>query len=219
MNEVAHNLVEKKFTDFIIENDHPCIMANAIFQLKNYKLKVFDRLSSDSNVMSALVAIEDYVKHYDFHSNKFESLLLTFTETAFETEVEFENAMWHFLQKLNDLDDSPWDSTVSDDPMDKDFSFSVKGTAFYIIGMHPNSSRIARKAPYCTLVFNLHRQFELLREMGKYQTVKNRIRKRDKELQGFINPTLTDFGDDSESKQYSGRKVGKNWKCPFHHNK
>lgn len=51
--------------------------------------------------------------------------------------------------------------------------------------------------------------------MGKYTTVKKRIRKRDKKLQGTINPVLKDFGKDSEAKQYSGRSVGNDWKCPF----
>jgi len=64
--------------------------------------------------------------------------------------------------------------------------------------------------------FNLHWQFEKLREMGVYHKVRDKIRKRDTALQGNINPMLADFGDSSEAKQYSGRKVGGKWKCPFH---
>ena len=52
--------------------------------------------------------------------------------------------------------------------------------------------------------------------MGVYDKVKKRIRSRDKELQGSINPVLRDFGTDSETKQYSGREVESNWKYPFH---
>lgn len=106
---------------------------------------------------------------------------------------------------------------MSDDPNNPNFSFSIKGKAFYIVGMHPQSSRLARQAPYCTVVFNLHWQFEKLREMGAYQAVKNKIRLRDKKLQGTINPVLRDFGSDSETRQYSGRNVGAEWECPFHH--
>jgi hypothetical protein len=53
--------------------------------------------------------------------------------------------------------------------------------------------------------------------MGAYQAVKNKIRLRDKKLQGTINPVLRDFGSDSETRQYSGRNVGAEWECPFHH--
>jgi FPC/CPF motif-containing protein YcgG len=125
--------------------------------------------------------------------------------------------LWNFLQKLHDNDTVPWDENVSQDPDDSNFSFSIKGRAFYIVGMHPQSSRLARSAPYCTVVFNLHWQFEKLREMGKYQSIKNRIRWRDKALQGTINSVLRDFGEQSETKQYSGRAVDNNWKCPFHY--
>jgi FPC/CPF motif-containing protein YcgG len=30
---------------------------------------------------------------------------------------------------------------------------------------------------------------------------------------------LEDFGENSEARQYSGRKVGEEWKCPFLHGK
>ena len=130
--------------------------------------------------------------------------------------MEFESALWNFLQKLHNYDDAPWDQTVNPDPNDPNFSLSLKGKAFYIIGMHPGSARLARRTPYFTIVFNLHGQFEKLRDMGIYQRVKKRIRQRDMELQGSINPVLADYGSDSETKQYSGRVVEQEWKCPFH---
>tara|TARA_R110002124_G_scaffold254044_2_gene419466 strand:- start:4131 stop:4460 length:330 start_codon:yes stop_codon:yes gene_type:complete len=104
---------------------------------------------------------------------------------------------------------------VSNDPADSNFSFSIAGKAFYIVGMHPKSSRMARQAPFPAMVFNLHAQFEKLRDMNVYKRVRNRIRDRDIKLQGNINPVLEDFGVESEAKQYSGRYVGKEWKCPY----
>ena len=53
--------------------------------------------------------------------------------------------------------------------------------------------------------------------MGTYKKVKKRIRRRDKKLQGYINPVLKDFGTDTETRQYSGRNVEEDWKCPFIH--
>jgi FPC/CPF motif-containing protein YcgG len=52
--------------------------------------------------------------------------------------------------------------------------------------------------------------------MGVYHKVRNKIRERDIALQGNINPVLEDFGERSEARQYSGRQVESNWKCPFH---
>lgn len=99
---------------------------------------------------------------------------------------------------------------------DLNFSFSLKGKAFYMISLHPKSYRLARKAPYCTVVFNLHLQFEKLREVGKYHSVRNRIRMRDQELQSSINSVLRGFGEQSESKQIGGRQIENNWNCSFH---
>lgn len=216
MNLEETKKIELEYQHFVIDKKHPCIMANAVFKLNNYHIKIYDDITSDAVIYPVLNAIENYLDHYDFESNDFESLILCFKDNHFETELDFEDAMWNFLQKIHDEDNSEWDANVSDDVEDPTFSFSIKGKAFYVIGMHPNSSRLARRAPYCTLVMNLHWQFEKLRQMGTYQTVKKRIRRRDKKLQGSINPVLRDFGTDSEAKQYSGRAVEKDWKCPFH---
>jgi len=210
------SVVEKNFKDFIIKRKHPCVMAQTVFSFENYHIKVYDDMTSAEVIRPILSDIETYIANYDFDSNDFESLIVCFKQNHFKTEKAFEDALWQLLQRLHDADDTKWDPQVSKDPNDPNFSFSLKGKAFYIVGLHPNSSRIARQAPYCTLVFNLHWQFEKLREMGAYQRVKQRIRKRDKKLQGHLNPVLRDFGKESETKQYSGRAVENDWKCPFH---
>lgn len=215
ITEALHT-VEHEFRDFILKRQHPCLMAKTVFLMDKYHIKVYDDIRSEEVIQPVLSNIATYLENYDFDSNEFETLIICFKNNDFKTEKAFESALWKFLQNLHDHDDKGWDPEVSKNPEDSNFSFSLKGKAFYIVGLHPNSSRIARQAPYCTLVFNLHWQFERLREMGTYQAVKTRIRRRDKKLQGHINPVLKDFGKDSETKQYSGREVESNWKCPFH---
>ena len=46
-----------------------------------------------------------------------------------------------------------WDPAVSSNPDDPHFSFSFAGHAFFIIGLHPGSTRLARQFPWPTLVF------------------------------------------------------------------
>ncbi|MDN3492564.1 guanitoxin biosynthesis heme-dependent pre-guanitoxin N-hydroxylase GntA [Winogradskyella bathintestinalis] len=208
--------VETAYKNFILEAKHPCIMAKTLFMTDNYHLKTYDSITDVESLKLLLNDIASFLDQYDFESNEFESLLAVFPNNHFETEIDFEKALWKALQRLHDMDDSEWDTTVSKNPEDSNFSFSLKGKAFYIVGLHPNSSRIARQSPYTTIVFNLHWQFEKLREMGTYKKVKKRIRKRDKKLQGHINPMLKDFRKDSEVKQYSGRNLDNQWKCPFH---
>jgi FPC/CPF motif-containing protein YcgG len=83
--------------------------------------------------------------------------------------------------------------------------------------MHKKSSRLSRQFEKPMLIFNLHRQFDELRASGQYTRLRDTIRTRDRKLQGDNNPMLADFGENSEARQYSGRQVGPEWKCPFHH--
>lgn len=205
-----------EYKDFILTNQHPCIMAKTVFMMNKYHLKTYEDCEDDKCLTLLLEDLGEYLSSYNFETNEFESFLAVFPNLSVKSEIEFEKILWKTLQRLHELDDCSWDETVNQDPDDSKFSFSLKGRAFYIIGLYPKSSRIARQSPYPTIVFNLHWQFEKLREMGTYKKVRNRIRKRDKRIQGSINPVLKDYGDDSETKQYSGRNVESDWKCPFH---
>ncbi len=64
-------------------------------------------------------------------------------------------------------------------------------------------------------MFNLHAQFETLREQGKYEGMRAKILDRDLALAGSLNPMLARHGDASEARQYSGRAVDETWACPF----
>ncbi|HYJ04156.1 MAG TPA: guanitoxin biosynthesis heme-dependent pre-guanitoxin N-hydroxylase GntA [Chthoniobacterales bacterium] len=132
-------------------------------------------------------------------------------------ELQFENLFWQQLRLLHELDAAHfgWDPNVRSDPGDPHFSFSFGGQALYVIGLHANSSREARRFPWPALVFNPHEQFEWLRADGKWKRMQETIRARDLEMQGSINPMLSDFGVDSEARQYSGRAVEENWRAPF----
>lgn len=41
------------------------------------------------------------------------------------------------------------------------------------------------------------------------------IRAREIDFEGSVNPMLSDFGQQSEARQYSGRAVEDNWEAPF----
>jgi FPC/CPF motif-containing protein YcgG len=60
-------------------------------------------------------------------------------------------------------------------------------------------------------VFNLHSQFETLRDDGRYDKLRESITERDTAFSGSRNPMLAVHGDASEARQYSGRQVGAEW--------
>ncbi len=205
-----------KFREFILDRDHPCLMAQSIFKNDNFRLKQYGEIGRKKNAVPLLDDLRAYIESYDFRSMDFFTFIAVFDGRDNFSEKTFEERLWKQLQFLHDLDDSDWDKSVDSDPASDHFSFSVGGRAFYLVGMHPRSSRKARRSPKPCIVFNLHWQFEQLRQKGAYQMTRDKIRERDKELQGSNNPMLSDFGHDKEARQYSGRAVGDDWKCPFH---
>lgn len=207
--------IQAEFRNFIIERNHPCVMAQTVFSMDKVDFHVYEKFGSKPTSAKILMDIKEYISSYDFDSNDFLTFFAVFKDERDFSEKEFEDLLWKQLQHLHELDEQPWDPEVSSDPEDKNFSFSINGKAFYLVGLHPNSSRMARQSPYPAIAFNLHWQFEKLRSMKTYETVRDKIRERDIELQGSINPMMDDFGETSEAKQYSGRKVGDEWKCPF----
>jgi hypothetical protein len=108
-----------------------------------------------------------------------------------------------------------YDDSVSPDPANPHFSLSFGGEAFFVVGLHPRASRKARRFVAPTMIFNLHDQFERLREEGRYEKLRGAILERDEHYSGSLNPMLSRHGEASEARQYSGREVGSDWGCPF----
>ena len=203
------------FDEFILENDHPCVMAKTVFSSKKYMLRSYSNFGSVLSARKILNDLKKYLGTLELMDDGYYSFIAVFDDELKLNELQYEVLLWEQLQKIHDVDDSIWDPSVSNDPGNKKFSFSILGQSFYVVGMHPNSSRAARRSPKITIIFNLHSQFEQLKVKGVYKRVKKIIRKRDKSKNGSINPMMVDFGIKSEASQYSGREVGDEWVCPF----
>ena len=212
-----HARIHEGLKEFI-QNGHPCVGASAALKRGEYWHGIYGRMDGAEDVMGLARDLFQYLRDQEAEPREFGTFLATFKGPKGLTEEEFETLLWRKLGELDQISSVfyPWDPTVSPDPESPQFSFSFAGKAFYVVGLHQGSSRMARSFEYPTLVFNLHSQFEKLRASGKYDRMRDTIRSRDEKLQGSVNPMLNDFGKVSEARQYSGRKVDEGWKCPFH---
>ncbi len=203
------------FIDFVMAPTFPCVGARSAVNRKRMRFATLPALAATDTVQPLLTAIYAFLDEFKDPGIDPVTFIASFDSSA-TSEEAFERAMWQQLQQLHesDRDQFEWDSTVSSDPNDPHFSFSLGGRGMFVVGLHPMASRIARRAPRDTLVFNLHGQFEQLRKTGKYASMQRAIRNRDMALQGSINPVLARFGEASEALQYSGRASPS--KCPFH---
>jgi FPC/CPF motif-containing protein YcgG len=148
---------------------------------------------------------------------EFATFVATFIEPRMTSESRFEVLLWAQLQQMHEVDAEffSWNEDVSSDPANAWFSFSLGGHAYYIVGLHPCASREARRFSFPAIVFNLQSQFVRLREQGQLELLKRGIRARDFALQGSLNPMLMSQASGSEARQYSGRDVGPDWRCPL----
>jgi FPC/CPF motif-containing protein YcgG len=207
------------FRAFVGAPDYPCLAGTGLVHQRSYELGVYGRLGSDVTAIDLASGLASFLARPPSEQGRFTAYVAVFMDgRAPASERAFERRLWKQLQTLHERDDPAigWDPTVSPDPDDPHFSFSFAGCALFVIGMHPRSSRLARRFPWPALVFNPHIQFEQLRAEGKFEHLRAAIRDRELALQGSLNPSLADFGQQSDARQYSGRKAEATWRCPFH---
>ena len=217
LDDERHPLAER-FRAFIRASGFSCVGAKSALARDQLRIMVARNVSSSWDDLRILPELLDFVRAYREDRRLYQSFVVLFEGPETLTEDAFETHLWSRLQSLSDKDE--WlgprvDSRVNQDPQDPHFSLSFGGEAFFVVGLHPGASRLARRFERPALVFNLHDQFEQLRSAGTYNRLRDTILDRDLALNGTANPMLARFGENSEARQYSGRVVGDDWRCPF----
>lgn len=196
----------------------PCVGAKAALAKGTLEVLACSRIDSAWDDLRIHDGLLRFAGEYRADPALFRSFAVVFEGPGELTEFEFERALWDRVQSISDKDvwrGQSYDGSVSHDPSSPHFSLSFGGEAFFIVGLHPNASRPARRFARPCMVFNLHDQFERLRAQGKYEGMREKIMVRDEALAGSRNPMLTRHGEASEARQYSGRMVEPDWSAPF----
>ncbi len=217
LDDDRHPLAER-FRSFIRNSDFSCVGAKSALARDQLRIVVARDIASAWDDLRILPELIDFARAYRDDRRLYQSFVVLFEGPDTLTESAFETHLWSRLQSLSDKDQ--WlgqdvDSRVSQDPENPHFSLSFGGEAFFVVGLHPGASRLARRFERPALVFNLHAQFEQLRSEGIYTRLRDTILQRDLALNGSSNPMLARFGENSEARQYSGRAVNTDWRCPF----
>lgn len=205
----------KEFAAWIDGGAFACLGARSALHRRTYDFRLYRTLGSQNSAEYLAADLESFAAGLE-GTEEFVTFVAAFEGPAPRDERQFELALWRQLQRLHALDSMSWDPGVSPDPEDGRFSFSFAGHAFFVVGLHPRSSRTSRRYPHPVLAFNPRSQFERMREDGRFARLQRAIRARDLDIDGSINPMLRQFGEQSEARQYSGRSVDDNWRCPFH---
>lgn len=215
------SLRAQRFLDRIASAEFPCVGSKAALArdaIRTFDLGTLGCPRDDGRLHAALAEFASFVDSQPDDSSVVHSFAAVYAGPGDTDEARFEAMLWAQLQRLHDIDRArghAWADEVSPDPDSPQFSLSIAGHPFFVIGLHAGASRLARRFESPVLVFNSHRQFDRLRADGRYAKMQAATRARDLELQGSLNPNLADFGTAAETRQYSGRAVEVEWRCPL----
>lgn len=214
----AETSLEARFKAFVASPLFPCVGAKAALgrdQLCFHRCRSITSAWDDVAVVQKLIAFAHAQRR---KPRQFTSFVVLFDGPRTLSEAQYEAALWERLQSMSDKDawmGQPPATGMSADPAAPDFALSFGGQSFFAVGLHPRASRKARRFVAPAIVFNLHSQFAHLRATGRYEKMRATILERDLRLQGSVNPMLARHGTTSEARQYSGRAVEGEWRCPF----
>jgi len=202
---------------FIQSAAYPCVGARSVVNRSTYRFGYYGAMIADA-VAGLARDLCAFVAELKATEPQFSSFIAAFQADPRMDEDAFESALWDVLSRLRTLDQRYFEyaPSANPDPATPDYAFSFAEEGLFVVGMHPRASRAARRFAYPMLVFNPHRQFTRLRETGGWQPFQKTIRSREMALQGSLNPNLAEYGSASEARQYSGKPVSDQWKCPFH---
>jgi len=207
-----------RFRDHIENRGFPCVGAKSALGRNQMTAYVGRDLTSAWDDVALADSLVKFAHNYNENYPLFTTFAAFFPSSPRMCEEGFEAALWERIASLQAKDDwlgQRYDTAVSPNPESPNFSLSFGGRSFFVVGMHPNASRPARRFDVPVLVFNLHDQFERLRADGRYEKLRETILKRDEKIAGSINPMLARHGEASEARQYSGRIVSDDWECPW----
>jgi len=209
--------IHDSFRALILNPQFSCVGAKSAIQNGGYRIGHYDELASRTATSGLAHDLYHFLAEQPELEGEFSTFVATFSQPVIHSEEQFEALLWKQLQLLHEADAKlhQWDPAVSDDPSSPHFAFSFAEQSFFVVGIHPAASRYTRRFAWPALVFNLHSQFEKLREDGKFERMQEIIRAREQALQGSVNENLANHGTVSDARQYAGRPVEADWECPF----
>ncbi|MFY9737970.1 MAG: guanitoxin biosynthesis heme-dependent pre-guanitoxin N-hydroxylase GntA [Candidatus Cybelea sp.] len=208
---------DRALRSFLLSSAFSCVAGKAAVESGGYRFASYSGFGDPVSLEGLARDLAAFVSERPSMVQRYTTFVAVFDEAAPGAETWFEAGLWRVLQGLANLG-APhysWDPRASSDPMASNFGFSFAGEAFFVVGMHPNSSRLSRRFFLPALAFNSHRQFREARRSGRFSLIQRLVRGREVQLQGSINPELREFGHRSEARQYSGRQTEVEWRCPF----
>ena len=209
--------LKQQFRDFILSDAHSCVASKTALVNNNATINIYrSEPQSIEALHSDMIIFSSEIRHID--PREFRTFAALFPTVSCNNENMFDSWLWDMLSQLRSVDERQgyaWSDICDSDTTSSNFSFSLANEAYFIVGMHPCSSRGSRQFLCPALIFNSRRQFDALKESGMYHRLQKTIRRKEINKYGSINPMLDEFGKSPEWLQYSGMRREKESQCPL----
>ena len=218
---IEESVLKEQFQQYINSVNFPCLSAKISVLRKSFSFALYDMLAGEDTTQLLWHRLIDFINCQSSlwaSDHMFTTYVACFRAPTDMSETVFERLLWKQLQQLHQIDvqnGMKWNDNYSDDPIHPDFGFSVGGRAFFIVGLHPNSSRRAQQFVTPTITFNSLDQFQNFRRLALFNTIQHVIRNNDLIYNQSINPNLTSEDNKSAAFEYSGKLIQSNWIPPF----
>jgi FPC/CPF motif-containing protein YcgG len=209
----------------VMQPNYPCVSAVSSFLKQDYMSANYPDFGSGAAGARLYTDLLRFKNEQRRLKAPFYSFWAVYEDSHVTSEEDFEKKLWQELSAVHAHEfklceqegrEMKWDPHFSRDPADKKFCFCVEGDAYFVVGMHPLSSRKARRFPYPALIFNLYAQFDELFQKGTFEPMAKINRQREIKFDGGVNPMVEKHGQNWESIQFSGKNNDDQWGCPFH---
>lgn len=214
----------KQLLSTIADKSFVCIGAQNSTRTGNVGFLSLDFMNQENaevlaENMDSWVKDADYENSFLENNFKFISFVVLFKNEEFANENDAEYSLWRFLKNVHlaDVKRNFWDGKFAKNVYSKDFAFSVGGYGHFVPMLHPKASSLVRYSLIPTLVFNPHCMFSQMKKLSFFEKMKGEIREREQKQQLWINPKLSNSGENLEAPQYALTKnqVFNIGSCPF----
>ena len=207
-----------QLTEFIHTEEFSCLGARAALKRDAITHQHYASLGDENSAQANYRDLLKYAQELPeaLSAKSFRTFVATFDGPGgVLDECEFEGLIWRHLQVMHDIDclEHGLFPGASSDPREPNFGFHAGSHPFFVVGLHPGSSRASRRFGRPAVAFNSNVQFALLGE--KFFSMQDAIRKREMENNGSVNPSFAHYEYRQPARHFSGRFTTADWECPY----
>ena len=162
--------IHHEIRSLILQKYYPCVAAIQSVVRNDYVIGTYGQFGSGTHWHKLRADLLTFLALQRSTQSRYMSFWAVFTphNQSPDNEIDFEEKFWRELSLLSSEEERAvdWGKIHSSDPNDPAFCLSLNGEQLFVVGLHPESSRFARRFSRPAMVFNALSQFETFEKEG-----------------------------------------------------